>query len=82
MLSKTQLNSIDSTQLWAQKLVEECKTQFGQLLPLNSNEIEFLDLLLDKGELHPNLLTQDELLVANMHSHPGLKWKILKILGH
>lgn len=78
MLSRNRLNTIESTRLWAQQLVEECQAAFEQLLPLNSNEIEFLNLFLEKGELLPNLLTQDEMLIANIHSHPGLKWKILK----
>ena len=79
MLSRNRLNTIESTRSWAQQLVEECQAAFEPLLPLNSNEIEFLNLLLEKGELLPNLLTQDEALIENINSHPGLKWKILKV---
>ena len=37
-------------------LVEECKEALSAVYPLSDNEVKFLDLILDKGEIEPSLL--------------------------
>lgn len=44
---------------WAQRMVDECRAGLGAILPLGVNEIEFLNHLLDSGEIEPELLTDD-----------------------
>ncbi|MBW1700342.1 MAG: nucleotidyl transferase AbiEii/AbiGii toxin family protein, partial [Deltaproteobacteria bacterium] len=42
------------------RLVRECREGLGVVLPFNDAEREFLDLLLDKGEIDSTILTADE----------------------
>jgi predicted nucleotidyltransferase component of viral defense system len=62
---------------WSQSLVQECRELLSGLLPLRANEMEFLSLLNDRGELVPELLTENTELQASLRSHPGLQWKAL-----
>ncbi|MGO9837808.1 MAG: hypothetical protein ACLP1X_26770 [Polyangiaceae bacterium] len=52
------------------------------VLPLRKNEMQFLDRLLDEGEIAPKLLTDDPELVARIAKHPGLGWKALNVQQH
>ncbi|WP_272913402.1 nucleotidyl transferase AbiEii/AbiGii toxin family protein [Desulfomonile tiedjei] len=64
---------------WAERLVEETKNALESLLPFTEPEKEFLDRLLDYGEIKPALLTEDEGLVERIRQHPGLEWKALNV---
>jgi len=44
----------------ASQLVKECRQGLSMILPLHDNEREFLDRLLDYGEIVPELLTTNE----------------------
>jgi len=66
----------------AEKLVEECRQKLDVVLPLADNEREFLDRLLDHGEIDPALLTQDEQMSVRIRSHPLLQWKALNVRQH
>lgn len=67
---------------WANSLVEECKEALYVVLPLAENEREFLDRLLDHGEIEPSLLTDDSGLKDRINSHPLLAWKALNVRQH
>jgi predicted nucleotidyltransferase component of viral defense system len=71
-----------SAQDFGKKLVAECQKQIASVLPLNSTEMEFLDLLLDKGDIKPELLTNDSVLQKKIRSHPLLHWKALNVRKH
>jgi hypothetical protein len=43
------------------------------------NELEFLELLLDKGEVRPELLTGDPDMARRIESHPAIQWKALNV---
>jgi predicted nucleotidyltransferase component of viral defense system len=60
---------------WAHELLSECRERLVRVLPLRSEEREFLDRLLDHGELRPELLTADESLAERLRIHPALLWK-------
>ena len=51
----------------------------GIVLPLSRPEREFLDLLLDNGDVNPHLLTQDRELSKRISEHPALVWKALNV---
>lgn len=64
---------------WAARMAEECRQGLGIVLPLNDPEREFLDRLLDYGEIEPSLLTQDIELADRIRRSPGLEWKALNV---
>ena len=73
------LDSMRDALSWATSLVEECREMLGCVLPLNDAEIEFLNRLLDYGEIKPTLLTRDEQLAERIRQHPMLEWKALNV---
>lgn len=60
-------------------LVEDCRNFLAGLLPFTVNEMEFLNLVLDKGEIAPELLTTDEVLQDRIRRHPLLEWKAVHV---
>lgn len=67
---------------WAERLVAECRERLSLVLPLRDQELEFLRLLNDRGEIAPELLTTDPAMQATVREHPGLKWKALNVRRH
>lgn len=67
---------------WAEKLASECKERLAMVLPLAAHEREFLDHLNDRGEIIPELLTDNVEMHAVIRSHPGLQWKALNVTKH
>jgi hypothetical protein len=61
------------------RLVDECRQALEVVLPLSKSELEFLDLLLDDGEIIPSLLTSNEELAERIKQHPLLEWKALNV---
>ncbi len=49
------------------------------VLPLNDPEREFLDLLLERGEIDASALTPDKALQKRIQSQPLLQWKALNV---
>jgi len=64
------------------KLVEECKKALSGVLPFTDAEREFLDLLLDKGEIDSTILTADTKLQEHIQKQPLLEWKALNVQRH
>jgi predicted nucleotidyltransferase component of viral defense system len=67
---------------WAARLVSECRRGLGVVLPMTPQEREFLDRLLDHGELEPHLLTNEVSMVTTIETHPLLQWKALNVRKH
>lgn len=67
---------------WVENLVKECRERLSLVLPLNDQELEFLRLLNDEGEIAPELLTSDLAMQAMLREHPGLRWKALNVRKH
>jgi len=63
-------------------LVEDCRNLLSSLLPFTAQEQEFLDRMLDRGEIAPALLTGDEALQDSIRRHPLLEWKAVNVRGH
>lgn len=59
--------------------MEECREALSAVLPFNDAEREFLDLLLDKGEIDSTILTADEALRNRIQQQPLLEWKAINV---
>lgn len=75
VLRDGQASSVGNIDQWAAKLVDETRQALSAVLPLRANETEFLDRLLDHGEIRADLLTGDAALAARIEANPGLAWK-------
>jgi hypothetical protein len=60
-------------------LVEDCRNFLTGLLPFTEVEMEFLNRVLDKGEIAPELLTIDVGLQDRIRRHPLLEWKAVNV---
>ena len=67
---------------WARSLNDECRDALRVVLPLSETELEFLDRLLDHGEIVPALLTTDPALRERIAAQPMLAWKSLHVRRH
>jgi hypothetical protein len=82
VLSNKAIEGIGDSRKWAERLVNETKEGLARLLPLSEPEREFLDRLLDHGEIKGALLTEDDLMVNKIDQLPMLKWKALNAREH
>ncbi len=67
---------------WARSLNDECRDALRVVLPLAEAELEFLDRLLDHGEVVPGLLTNNPALGERIAAQPMLAWKALNVRQH
>ena len=67
---------------WSARLVAECRERLSIILPLEAAEIEFLDLINDRGEIAPDRLTDEVPMQDRIRSHPALLWKALNVRQH
>ena len=74
--------SRDDLAQWTRALVSDCHELLAMVLPLTDQESEFLERLNARGEIVPNLLTDDERLQNIIRSHPGLLWKAVNVRQH
>ena len=64
------------------QLIEDCRKALSVVLPFTDAEREFLDLLLDKGEIDSRILTADTALQQRIQCQPLLEWKALNVRRH
>ena len=67
---------------WPERMVATCRERLSELVCFSPNEAQFLDRLLDHGEVKPRLLTDDGALAARIRAHPLLQWKALNVQRH
>jgi hypothetical protein len=60
---------------WAEEVIAACRKELSLVLPLNAQEMDFLDRILDHGEIRPELLATDATLSERIKTHPLLLWK-------
>ncbi|RLG20737.1 nucleotidyl transferase AbiEii/AbiGii toxin family protein [Candidatus Micrarchaeota archaeon] len=82
LLRRNFVDSVGDIRSWASRIVEECQEKLACVLPFTGAEMEFLDRLLDHGEIEPWLLTRDKALVERIRRHPMLRWKALNVRGY
>lgn len=64
------------------RLVKECRKGLSTVLPFSDAERDFLNLLLDRGEIDSTILTPDKTLQKRIQSQPLLEWKALNVRHH
>jgi len=67
---------------WTKALITDCHELLAMVLPLTDREREFLERLNGKGEILPEVLTDDKRLQDIVRTHPGLLWKALNVRQH
>ena len=67
--------AIADTYTWAQHLVDECRDALSLVLPFSGAEREFLDRLMDHGEICAEVPGLDSELSQAIQRHPALLWK-------
>jgi predicted nucleotidyltransferase component of viral defense system len=67
---------------WAATLVQEARASLAVVLPFTDAEREFLDRILDHGEIKPEVLTSDPDMASRIASHPMLQWKAQNVRQH
>ncbi len=67
---------------WTERLVSECTDLLSAVLPLRTNELEFLSRLNEHGQICPELITSEDRLREIIAGHPGLRWKALNVRRH
>lgn len=82
VLSGAAIERLRGSGHWAKRLVEECRQALSKVLPLRAGEREFLDRLVDDGEVRPELLTTDAAVAARIATHPMLLWKAVNVRAH
>jgi hypothetical protein len=82
VLSAAALATLNASGDWASRFISEIRAALAAVLPFSGAEREFLDRLLDHGEVRPDLLTADRDLTVKIASHPALLWKALNVRQH
>jgi len=59
---------------WTNKLISELQTELHTILPSNTEESNFINLIRTKGEIKPGLITTDPELAEIILIHPAIKW--------
>jgi predicted nucleotidyltransferase component of viral defense system len=67
---------------WVETMIDECRQGLSMVLPMRQIEIEFLDGILDRGQIAPELLTADADMIHRIQAHPLLQWKALNVRKH
>ena len=62
LLRKKDIKEMSYLQQWSKKMLLECQSKLALLLPLQENELEFLNKLLDFGIICPELICDDRTL--------------------
>lgn len=81
-LQNDYVSGIKQPDMWTRRLVDECRDALGVVLPLSDAEREFLDRLLDYGEIVPSILTTDEAWAEKIKQHPLLEWRASNVRKH
>jgi predicted nucleotidyltransferase component of viral defense system len=75
LLVQHQLTRRKEQEEMLERLIGETRHALASLLPLEEKEREFLDRLLDAGDIQPDLLELPPELAAHLEAHPALQWR-------
>lgn len=75
LLVQHQLTRRKEQEEMLERLIGETRHALASLLPLGEKEREFLDRLLDAGDIQPDLLELPPELAAHLEAHPALQWR-------
>jgi len=79
VLHKNAIPDKTKIKLFTENLTKECQKQLSLILPFKKNELEFLDKILERGEIEPSMITDDIELQSRIKKHPMLLWKALNV---
>lgn len=79
VLRSSSMPTDESISEWAESLVNKCRAMVGFLFPFEPSESDFLNTLLDTGDIVPEHLTRDSEFQTIIRNHPLLKWKSQKV---
>jgi len=77
MYAPTRIRSLLGRRRWF-----ETRDRLSVVLPLEDHEREFLERLNGTGDIVPELLTADSVMLGLIRDHPGLTWKALNVKQH
>ena len=64
---------------WTETMVSSCREFLEPLLNYSKSERQFLENLLDRGEITPELITDDPRLREIILEHPRLAWRARQV---
>lgn len=67
---------------FGESLIDQCRKKLSMVFPFSGSELEFLNTILDRGKIKPELITEDPKLQHYISNHPMLKWKALNVRKH
>jgi predicted nucleotidyltransferase component of viral defense system len=70
--------TLPQLKIWAHNMLQELRESLATLLPLQENEIEFIQGIRREEKILPALITKDATLAAKITQHPALHWAIKK----
>jgi predicted nucleotidyltransferase component of viral defense system len=79
LLRRTSAEENEPQIFYGKRMVKECQHALSTVLPFSDSETEFLNQLLDKGNVVPSLMTSDENLQDRIRRHPLIEWKALNV---
>ena len=82
VLRITAAEAVTNPAQWAASLVQEARAELAVILPFTNAEREFLDRILDHGDVKPELLTGNPDMAGRILSHPMLQWKAQNVRQH
>lgn len=74
LLSKQVLGNVEDKPQWAKNMLLSVQNSLSKLFPLRENETEFLEALLNFGEIKSELLTNDTAFQEKVKLHPAIRW--------
>ncbi len=81
-LNQDTVKKLKDSKQYGTSLMNQCRNSLSAIFPFSPSEKEFLDLILDKGKIQPDLLTDDETLKDTITNHPMLRWKAINVIKH
>ncbi len=78
MQQKVLPRSLPNLKLWTTNMVMELQERLSKILPLNENEIEFIQKIRREATIQPELITSDMVLANKITSHPAILWAAKK----
>ena len=82
VIHRVAVDDKDGIEVFAQRLVNECKQNLSAVYPFSKQEMDFLDGIIAKGKIEPSLITTDKQLQARIEKHPMLLWKVMNVNKH
>jgi predicted nucleotidyltransferase component of viral defense system len=79
MLRLDFIEKLEKPEKWVAEITEKVREEISIVLPFVENEREFLNRLLDHGEVDGALLTSNQAIIECIQKHPLLQWKALNV---